>query len=602
MSNLITNIIAGILLVIMFFLAVFSIKNDSLTMDESSHLPAGYSYLTQKDMRINPEHPPLIKDLAAFPLLFIKDIKFPSEVNDWSQERNGQWGFGNIFLFKSGNPADQMIFWGRIPMILLTVFLGFFLFKWAKELFGKRAALLALFFFTFSPTFLAHGRLVTTDVAAATGAILSIYYFLKFLKEPSYKNIILAAIAFAIAQLFKFSLILLYPLFAVIFLFWIIFKVDKEKIKNFFTYGIKVALIFVVAFILIWPVYLYHVLNLPSEKIEDYAKEFLKSHPLNESIAKLPLPLNINGTSDIISLMAKNPILKPWSYYFLGVFMATERAAGGNTTFFLGQVSASGWIYYFPVVYILKEPLVLHILTVIALLFLAFSMSRPFWQKPFSRFKDWIRGHFTEFAFLLWLLVYWGSSLASNLNIGVRHLLPTFPFVYILVAGIIISLLTSERNILLKFAKYSILVILILWQAISVVRVYPHFLSYANEIAGGPAGLYRYTVDSNLDWGQDLKRLKEWTDEEGINRIYVDYFGGADTEYYLEKKLRSWEGTRKPGEFPKGNYLAVSLTFLQGGRGEPVPGFTTPSGYYKWLDQYTPVKKIGNSIFVYKIQ
>ena len=186
MSNRITNFVAVILLAAMFLMAVFSMKDDSLTMDELAHLPAGYSYLSQQDMRLNPEHPPLMKDLAGFPLLFIDGIKFPSEIKDWKDDINGQWGFGNIFLFQNnGNLADQMIFWGRIPMIFLLIFLGLFIFKWTRELFGNKAAILALFLYSLSPTFLAHGRLVTTDVAAATGVVLAIYYFIKFLKTPN---------------------------------------------------------------------------------------------------------------------------------------------------------------------------------------------------------------------------------------------------------------------------------------------------------------------------------------------------------------------------------------------------------------------------------
>ena len=108
-------------------------------------------------------------------------------------------------------------------------------------------------------------------------------------------------------------------------------------------------------------------------------------------------------------------------------------------------------------------------------------------------------------------------------------------------------------------------------------------------------------MDSNLDWGQDLKRLKNYTDEKGIDKIYVDYFGGSDAKYHLGNTYAPWWGDRNAEEFPKGNYLAVSATFLQGGRGELAPGFNDPSGYYRWLDKYEPVAKIGYSIFVYYI-
>ena len=217
-----------------------------------------------------------------------------------------------------------------------------------------------------------------------------------------------------------------------------------------------------------------------------------------------------------------------------------------------------------------------------------------------------------EFSFLLWIGFYWLFSLSSNLNIGVRHLLPTFPFAYILVSKEIVSWLkgvrlssaeVSGKKLQFKFIQYSFFIILILWQAISVILIYPHFLSYFNEIRGGPNQGYLYTVNSNLDWGQDLKRLKKWMQENKIEKIYLDYFGGADTKYYLGDKFIPWQGTRDPKEIPKGSYLAVSATFLQGGRGEPVRGFNQPSGYYKWLyQQEPPIAKIGYSIFVYQIQ
>jgi len=151
--------------------------------------------------------------------------------------------------------------------------------------------------------------------------------------------------------------------------------------------------------------------------------------------------------------------------------------------------------------------------------------------------------------------------------------------------------------------KCTILGILILWQAVSVISIYPHFLAYFNELAGGPNQGYVYTVDSNLDWGQDLKRLAQWADKNlpAGRQVYVDYFGGGNSQYYLKEKYAPWWGTSDSKEFPKGNYLAVSATFLQGGRGIPTPGFNQPYGYYHWLDKYTPVAKIGYSIFVYYI-
>jgi len=581
MSNRNTNLIAAALLLLMFIAAVTSIKNDSLTMDELAHLPAGYSYLTQKDMRLNPEHPPLIKDLAALPLLFIKGISFPSDLSSWKDDFNGQWSFGHDFLFESGNPADQMIFWGRIPMILITIVLGFYIFKWTRELFGNNAGLLALFLFSFSPTFLAHGRLVTTDVGAAAGVFISIYYFLKALSSPTKKNIILSGISLGIAELFKFSAILLLPAFVFYGLVWWLTKLGNLK------QTLKVLIsVFVLAFVLIWPVYEYHVWNYPPERQAKDAEVALSSYP---DFIKKP-----------VFWAAKNQVLRPYAQYTTGLLMVFNRVAGGNTTYFLGEVSNRGWRYYFPLVYAMKETLAFHILSAISLIYAFWFIAKYEGKNLLAKSLNLVKSYFPEFACLAFIGLYWTASVSGTLNIGVRHLLPALPLTILLVSGTI-SVWMKEPY--LKFKKI-ILAALILWQAISVASVYPHFLSYFNELVGGTKNGYIYAVDSNYDWGQDLKRLADWVDKKGIDKIYVDYFGGADTKYYLKDKLEEWHCGNNKEDFPKGGYLAVSATYLQGGTGLAGKGFEQPTGCYRWLKNDSNVKlveRIGYSIFVYRI-
>ena len=189
-----TNILACALLGIMLILAVASMWNDSVIMDESPHIAAGYSYLKYKDMRLNPEHPPLIKDIAALPLQFM-DLKFPNDGKAWKENINDQWVLGSQFLYESGNNPDKIIFWGRIGPILIMLLLGFYIFKWTLEEFGDKTALMALTLYVFSPTILAHGRFVTTDIGATAGIFISIYYFVKFLRNKTPKFFILASLA-----------------------------------------------------------------------------------------------------------------------------------------------------------------------------------------------------------------------------------------------------------------------------------------------------------------------------------------------------------------------------------------------------------------------
>ena len=595
MSNRNTNIVASLLLTFVFFIAFFSAKDDSLTMDEVAHLPAGYSYLTQQDMRLNPEHPPLIKDLAALPLLFIKGIQFPSDIPAWKTDVNGQWDFGRYFLFKTGNPADKMIFWGRIPMILILLLLGFYVFKWAKELFGNKAAILALFFFSFCPNFLAHGKLVTTDVGAAFGVVFATYYFIKALKIPTIKNIIIAGLAFGVAELLKFSLILLIPLFGLMGLLWWSLNIrssppfatlGKLTKQGYFWQTVKTGfLVFLIGFLLIWPVYQFHTLNYPKDRQVSDTEFYLKDTP---EFIKKP-----------IVFASDKPILRPYALYFTGLSMIFHRVVGGNTTYFLGEVSNLAWRNFFPVVYVIKVPLAFHILTLITLLYAAWFIFRGLKKGGrIETIKNWLKLHFPEFSMLIFIVLYWVVSIKGNLNIGIRHLLPVFPFTILLVSAVTINWLREPR---LKI-KCLFLAILISWQAASVFSIYPHFLAYFNELVDGPDNGYKYVVDSNLDWGQDLKRLTKWVNDNKIDKIYLDYFGGANPDYYLKEKFQPWWGTKNPAELPKGSYLAVSASFLQGGRGTRVSNFAGPDSYYLWLNKYTPIIKIGHSIFVYKIE
>jgi len=579
MSNKLTNIIAGVLLTIMFFLAFTSFLGDSVTMDELAHIPAGYSYLTQRNFRINPEHPPLIKDLAALPLLFL-NINFPKDSSAWIGGVNEQWSFGWEFLYNSGNNPDQILFWARLPMVFFLIFLGWFIFRWIKKEFGNEVSLLVLTIFSFSPEFLAHGRLVTTDVGATFGVVISTYFWLIFLKNPSKKNIVLTGLIFGLALLFKFSLVLLVPFFGIITIIYAALK--KESILKYLSLAFLIGIIGIIFVIL--PVYQFHILNYPPEKQLSDTRFILESSPIG--------PLK-----NLCIWMADKPLIRALDHYLLGLLMATQRTAFGNTVYFMDMISTSGWWYYFPIVYFLKVPLAFHILTLIALGFLLFSIEKPFWVETKKMKEEWILKHFTEFSMLVFLVIYWVTSISGKLNIGIRHILPVFPFTYILVSLGLNFGLNKIKTSKFKRAGVYLTIILVIFYISSSLNSYPYFLSYFNEIAGGSENGYKFVVDSNYDWGQDLKRLKKFVEEKKIAKIKVDYFGGGDVYYYLGDRWEKFD----PKEGPQKGWLAISATLLQGGRGNPVPGFNQPTGYYRWLDNYQPAARAGKSIFIYYI-
>lgn len=624
------NLIAAGLLFLMFGLAFSTIQKDSLTMDELAHTPAGYSYIIQQDMRLNPEHPPLLKDAAGFSVwlgekITGRTIIFPDEHQSWQTDLNGQWDFGRELLYRSGNDADQIIFWSRLPMLLIMLLLGFYVFKWARERYGNKAGLIALFLYSLSPAFLAHGRLVTTDVGAAAAFFIAAYYLIKWLKEPGRKNLIVAGLVLGLALLTKFSLALIIPYFIFLAILWGFVKAAPEnpdrhglkeqhpsrvsrrlceKGRAWMNGLIGLALIGIIAMALVWPVYLFHTWDYPVEK------------QLSDTQTNLQT-FGKRWLADPVIWLADKPLLRPYGQFFLGLLMVIQRASGGNTTYFLGEISKTAWPYYFPVVFLIKVPLALLILTLIAL-------SSIFGITFKTRISSFVRKYFTEIAMLAFLAVYWTTSIRSNLNIGIRHILPTFPFLYILISGQITKWLNPPIGPVLEkikvdstgalksarmiFSFYSqsaikafLIIILLGWYAWSAILIYPYFITYFNESIGGPAQGYQYVTDSNLDWGQDLKRLAEFCEEENIQTIYIDYFGGDDLEYRLGEKFRPWWGERNPDELPSDSWLAVSATMLQGGRGAPDPEYNEKTGYYNWLNQHEPVTVIGHSIFVFHL-
>lgn len=622
--------LAAALLILMAILMFSSVWNDSATMDELAHIPSGYSYLKFKDMRLNPEHPPLLKDLSAVPLQFM-DLNFPLQDKSWTTDINGQWESGAKFLYESGNDADKVIFWARVFPILLTLLLGAYVFKWAKELYDERAGLLALFLYAFSPTVLAHGRYVTTDIAAAFGIFIAMYYFAKRLSSfktdeeisealrfrsgrrfaPFLKNLLPAGATFGIAQSLKFSAFLLIPFFLGLAVLWA-FSISGNY-RQFFKTAARAVFyavcVFTAGYILIvWPIYQFHTWNYPAARQAADAAFNLAS-------------FGFRPAAEAVVWMSDKPVFRPFAQYLLGVLMVIQRAGGGNTTYFLGEVTNVGWTSYFPAVYLLKETLPFHILTAIALIFASLKIYKSAKEKnnesKITKIKNWLTNHFAETTMLLFIAFYWFMSMRGNLNIGIRHLLPVLPLTYVLVAGKISEWLkpkTDEKigswlfafavllkNYLKRTGRSILVGILLLWLALEIILVFPRYLSYFNEIAGGTENGYKYAVDSNYDWGQDLKRLKDFTEKRKIEKIGIDYFGGGSPKYYLGEKFIPWWSGR--GEPPAQTWLAVSASFLQSAFGETTKGFVRkPEDSYEWLKKYQPIDRVGYSIFIYYIQ
>ncbi len=256
------NKIAILIILVTTALAVFSFWNDSLIVDEIPHIGAGYSYITKRDMRSNPEHPPLAKIIGAVPLLFydVNENVF-DEYGPWqTNDHFTQWNLGRQLIYNGDANPQSITRAVKVPMLVFFVLGAFILYKWTKERYNANTALLALFLFTLSPTILAHSRYVATDIPATVGILATIYFFVRYLKNSNWKNLWITGFILGLALLTKFSvaiLVLYIPLLALI-----CGSMQKSDAKGWtlkcsIISFLRGVLVIIIAYtFVVWPVYL----------------------------------------------------------------------------------------------------------------------------------------------------------------------------------------------------------------------------------------------------------------------------------------------------------------------------------------------------------
>mgnify|MGYP001567241246 CR=1 FL=1 len=593
------HILAAVALILMGTLMVYSVSEESLTFDELAHIAAGFGYLKEQDYRLNAEHPPLVKYLAALGADLAVKPYFPTDTAPWQNETKNQWAqwdHGTIFLYQSNNDADAIIFWARVPMMILTLLLGILLYTWSYRRFGGQVALLATALYAFSPTVLAHGRYVTTDIGATIGFFIGITSYVSFLKSRTWAHVCVAGAAFGIAQLLKFSLILLIPMYGILLILWAWshpeFISARKRFATFGTGALQTIGIGIIGILVVWVAYADVTARYPLDRNLRDASTLLSTYRFRSHVA---------FTESLI----QNLITRPLGQYLTGVLLANQRAAGGNTTYFLGTVSSKGSVRYFPLLYIVKEQIILHALTLLAVVcFLLRVWKRNISAPILKRIRIWIGSHLELTGALVVISVYWGISLISPLNIGLRHVLPTFPFIYILVAYgayrfVTIDALDNQRVRHAYVPALLSITVSIIATSIAV-KAYPYYLSYYNAFGAGTENGYRIAVDSNYDWGQDFKRLRVFMNEHDIEKISLDYFGGASRDYYLPGRVDGWWSARG---MPHG-YFAISSTLREGALAAWNPALTPPKPEeaYPWLRDKEPIARAGMSIFIYKFE
>jgi len=528
-------------------LAVHSMRGSSATFDEGTHLPAGYTHLALGDHRLNPEQPPLAKLLAAAPLLAVRPV-VKTDARSWVEAR--QWEFGRNFLYR-WNDADRLLFLGRLPIVALASCLVVAVFLEARRRFGDAAAAASLVLAALSPDVLAHGALVTTDLAFALFFFLSVAAFSRAVEEATPRRVVAAGLATGAAFATKFSAPILVPLLLLLGLL----GPRRRRLP------LVLAGVGALSLLAVWAAYGF--------------RPALSPDPAVRAAQRAPLEAPVEGRLLQVAAAAGNAGLVPEDYARGLLFVMKHSEA--RRTFLLGELSDRGFPLYFLATFLLKTPVPLLLLSGLAL----------------ARIRRVSR---REAAFL-WLpvLVYVSFTASRGLQIGHRHLLPLYPFLFV-AAGEAAARLWSWR----RRAGPALVAALGLWYAGGTLRQHPHHLAYFNGIAGGPANGWRVLVDSNLDWGQDLKRLATWMRENGVARVKLSYFGSAEASYYGidAEALPGYTSPHAPHvtrEIRPGDVVAVSATNLQGVYLEP-----EDRPLMARLRALAPIGRVGWSILVYR--
>jgi len=559
----------------------------ALTSDEVSHIPAGYYYLKTQKYFINAEHPPLIKDIAAIPLLFL-NLNLP-QIPEELRYENIQWDFGSNFLFGVGNNPDLITFFSRTIIILFNGLLLFLVYYFLKKVFGILPSLIFLFLLIFSPNFIAHSSLVVFDVPLALLSLLSILTFSLFLKDLTenrslLKNLILAALFCGLTLLTKFQAVFL---FIGLFLGGLIYILFTKK-SFWKKYLLFFFLFSVLTLILVGTI---HGLQTTNMGVQGIQHQISYSYPPEFPLIGKKLLYQISS----LNIFILNGLVE----YLVGIMMVISRAVGAwQATYFMGKVygSEGAGLAYFPVLFFTKETLGFLILFLLTIFFSIWRFLKN--NKIKQKIVDFFKNPFNATGFFFFL-IYALFSLTLKLNIGIRHIFPIIFLLYVLVAKEISNWLPLNVSIFKKKvgASFFLLPVFVIIVAVWSLT-WPYFLSYYNILAGGTSGGYKIATDSNYDWGcQDVKRLGKWVKENNVEKIYTHAFSNVPLSYYLGEAYQSFNIRYNPLP-PRGSLIAVSAFELQNINYDK--GLPESQKYFQLKDDL--IKRVGTTIFVFQVK
>ncbi|MGI8786113.1 MAG: ArnT family glycosyltransferase [Acidobacteriota bacterium] len=513
------------------------IQVHSLTTDERVHIAAGYAYWSGRDFRINIEHPPLVKLVAAslpyatVPVDPVRSLDYPGSVE-------GAERYVADFYKSLGAHRQTVVDRSRYAAALFSLVLAIILFFAARSIYlSNWAGILVLFFFTFDPNVLAHAAIVHTDIASALGTLAGFLALLAWWRRPCKRRAMLVGAVTALGCLLKFSLVLL-PIFA--------------------------ALVFCAR---AWT-------DRHSPPGRNSLASLAGRYALHAAIAAGVLyGLLLAGYLFVGMKPSSGTLL--WPEGFLEGFQSIVRhQRNGHPAYLFGRFSQNGWWLYFPAAALLKAPVAVLIWC---------ALGAFFWVRD--------RRGVQRNLWILMTATYAFFSLRSTVNIGVRHLLPLLPLCLLAIPQAFYSLRRTSYRV-----ATTMLAISIVWLAVVSLWIQPHYLSYFNELAGGPSRGWRYLSDSNADWGQASRLWADYsrrhpgtTFKTALHPADPPSQYGARDEDVLPVFFKSLHPGVEP-QLTEGTY-AVSTAFLVSRR----------IGQLAFLRDLAPVDHVGYVIRVYAI-
>jgi hypothetical protein len=594
-----------------------AINSKGATYDEPYHALSAWLQLRYGDFRMDCEDPPLWQYWASLPN-GKSALKADFKSSDWTtmpQEIAHQWYWGVTTLYRTaGNDPTAFIRRCRVMMLILAVVLGGFVARWAWEIGGPVAAISAVAMFSLDPNFIAHSSLMKNDVVFSLAMFLLARAIWQAGKELTFWRISQIALLCIVALTVKFSgivAVMLVPMLlglrAVLPQPWMVFgKLIQSRFRRMGVAAAVLILSAIVSVAGIWAVYGFRFRPTPEQGVWLNMTDLTEHAIQNRMIADGGISA---GPGLVVRsvLFANQHGLLPQA--FLAGFLFTYANAQAHPAFAAGQISMVGWWWYFPFAMLVKTPIGTMLAGIITgivalrsqLLFSGGPQGRVVLRPEDSTTPPC--GRPLKKTIPLWnaaclaipFAIFLASAMQSNFNIGIRHILPIYPFAFVAIGWATARIWATGK----RFGRVIVLALAAMLAAESLTA-YPDFIPFFNVVAANSdGGKINLLGDSNLDWGQDLSLLAEWQKANPSVPLYLSYFGYEDPAFYHIKYTPLPGGYRYdprpqfPPQFQR-CVLAISATNLQ--------GVLQPQGLRPYYQQWSKLKLravLGGTIYLF---